>query len=226
MRITLFPLLISLIFTVLFSCKPAQDKSDTKPTQTTKETASVKETKATEVKLSVEEMSKLNTFFSNFSEVNLKPFTEGKITDEELISFGILHIIRNNKNMIEKSDAVTSRIKEENVTTSIQKYFGKIPVNHKSTGEFILKNGYYIFPLADGEAFTFSQVERLTDIGSDKYVAYINVYTAGSGWTGNTNGTMTEWKSNGNEVPELTGKFKATFEKKNTGNVLIDYVKQ
>ena len=85
-------------------------------------------------------------------------------------------------------------------------------------------------PNADGEAYTFSQVERLTDIGGDKYIAYINVYTASSGWTGNQHGSPKSWGS-GEDKPELSGKYKATFKKTNGSNgenvnTLIDYIKQ
>ena len=49
-----------------------------------------------EIKLNQVEWKKMNTFFSNFSEVFLKPFKKGQITNKELIRFGIFHNIFNN----------------------------------------------------------------------------------------------------------------------------------
>ncbi len=228
--------MLILLLSVLYACKSNTDKPETKETQTTnttnttnttKESTSAKETTANDVKLNSEEMKKLNIFFSNFSEVNLKPFTEGKIADDDLINFGVLHLYKNNLGMFEKVDAGNFKIKEDKVSASVQKYFSKNIGSHKSTSEFKYKNGFYFIEIADGEAYTFSQVESLTDIGNDRYVAYVNVYTAGSGWTGDAHGSMKEWKSNGEEeVPVLTEKYKATFEKKNSGNVLVEYGKR
>jgi len=227
---------MTLLMFAAFACKSNTDKQETKDNQkpsietqktnTSSENASQKETSGTIVKLSAGEQKKLNVFFSNFSEVGMEPFTKDKVTDEALINFGVLHVNKNNKSMLEKADAMNSKIKEDKVSESVQKYFGVIITSHKSTKQFKYKNGYYFIPQADGEAYTFSQVERLTDIGGDLYTAYVNVYTAGSGWTGDSNGSKKDWEKDGSEMPVLTGKYKAVFGKKNTGNVLVEYVKQ
>jgi hypothetical protein len=226
-----FPLFVLLIAVslIMSACRSNTDKPVTKAadtTKTTKESNSAKEITANEVNLNAEEKKRLNVFFSNFSEVGLPSFTSGKASEDDLINFGVLHLYKNNNDSFEKEDAVNAKIKVDKVSASVQKYFGKGISTNKSTSQFKFKNGYYFILLADGDAYTFSQVERLTDNGGDRYTAYVNVYTAGSGWAGNAHGSLKEWQANGDEVPELTGKFKAVFEKKNTENVLIEYVKQ
>jgi hypothetical protein len=223
---------LTLLMFAAFACK--SNKQETKETQkpsnetqtTSKESASQKESAGTVVKLSADEQKKLNVFFSNFSEVGMEPFAKGKLTDEALINFGVLHLYKNNKSLFEKTDGVNSKIKDDKISESVQKYFGINISAHKSTGQFKYKNGYYFIPLADGEAYTFSQVDSLTDIGGDFYTANVKVYTAGSGWTGDANGSKKDWEKDGSEMPVLTGKYKAIFEKKNTGNVLVEYLKQ
>jgi hypothetical protein len=229
-------IVITLIMFASFACKSNTDKQESKETQkssnetqttnTSKESTSKKDTTVTNVKLSADEQKKLNVFFSNFSEVGMEPFAKGKVTDEALINFGVLHLYKNNKSMLEKADAANAKINEDKVSESAQKYFGVNIASHKSTKQFKYKNGYYFIPLADGEAYTFSQVQSLTDMGGDLYTAYVNVYTASSGWTGDANGSKKDWEKDGSEMPVLTGKYKAVFEKKNTGNVLVEYVKQ
>ncbi len=232
-----FAVLISLISFVFFSCKSETEKTvgEKKENITTnnapKENTSSKDKVDTkEVKLTSEEQKKMNIFFSNFSEVGLMPFESGKIADEELINFGVLHNYKNNLSKFEKVDNLNSKIKEEHISASIKKYFGRNFSGHKSTGEFKYKNGYYFIPQADGEAFTFSQVDKMNDIGGDKFTAYVNVYSAGSGWSGDVHASPKKWGT-GEGNPELTGKFKATVLKTNGPNgesvyTLIDYIKQ
>ncbi|MGV8019186.1 MAG: hypothetical protein AB2L26_13535 [Ignavibacteria bacterium] len=211
--------LICIASLVLFSCKsesekPAGEKKENVTTNTPpkENTATLNNETPKEVKLTTEEQKKLNIFFSNFSEVGLKPFSSGSAADEELINFGVLHNYKNNLSKFEKVDNLNSKIKEEHVSASIKKYFGINFSGHKSTGDFKYKNGYYYVSIADGEAFTFSQVEKLNDMGGDKYSAYVNVYTAGSGWTGDVHASPKKW-GGGGEEPVLTGSFKATISK-------------
>jgi len=231
-----FPVLavLTLMMFAAFACKSNSEKqentrkssNESLTTNTSKENATQKESSGTDVKLSAAEQKKLNVFFSNFSEVGMAPFARGKVSDETLINFGVLHLYKNSNSLFEKTDAANAKIKEDKVSGAAQKYFGLNITSHKSTDRFKYKNGYYFIPLADGEAYTFSQVERITDIGGDLYTAYVNVYNAGSGWTGDVNGSRKDWEKDGGEIPELTGKYKAVFEKKNDVNILLEYLKQ
>jgi len=231
----LFILLISFLF---FSCKSDSGKSGTKENvkteKTSKDSVQVKKETVPEgkdVKLTSEEQKKLNTFFSNFSEVNLKPFKRGEISNDELINFGVYHNYKNNPKYFEKSGEGNVRLKEGYVVNSVQKYFGLTLGEQKSTPDIKYKSGYYYIPEADGEAFTFSQVEKVIDIGYDQFIAYVNVYTASSGWTGNVHSNPNEWNADGEGKPELSGKYKASYSKGvnpngETAYTLVDYIKQ
>jgi hypothetical protein len=210
-----------------------KDSITTKDNITSKDStkSKVQESTSKEVKLQSAELKKLNTFFSNFSEVFLKPFSKESITDKELIYFGVMHNERNNYKLFEKASDYKIRIKESNVNGSALKYFGREIKKHQSIEGIEYKNGYYYIPEADGEAYSFSQVQQLFDNGNDYYTVYLNIYTASSGWTGDDNGTSADWKKRGEEIPELTGKMKATILKKNGPKGedlynLIDYVKE
>ncbi|MDD5361065.1 MAG: hypothetical protein PHN88_02965 [Ignavibacteria bacterium] len=238
MKKPLFPVLFlsGLLIFFLYSCKsekPETNKNENSTAQTNKDiTASKEEIKTHgDIKLSDEEQKKLNVFFSNFSEVNLESFTSENIKDETLIDFGILHIYKNSRNKFEKIDNSNSKIKSDFVNEAVFQYFGKNIKSHKSTGTFKFKNGYYYLPVADGEAFIFSQVARMTDLGKDFFSAEVNVYSTGSGWTGNVHSNPKDWGKNGEEAPALSGKFRAKIQRDtdSSGNVryiLIDYIKQ
>lgn len=66
-------------------------------------------------------------------------------------------------------------------------------------------------------------------INDDYYVAYVNVYSASSGFTGNPHGTDEEWQK-GDEIPELDCQIRAIIKRIKEGNrsrfILIDYLKQ
>jgi len=234
-----YALLMSFIMLIAGSCnkesgKPESNQDNKTTTTSNKDSIETKKENTAAgkiVTLSADEQKKLNTFFSNFSEAYLEPFTSGNITDDELIKFGILHNYNNNFRLFEKAGENELKIKDALISKSIEKYFGKTFSAHKSTKDYKYKNGYYFIPNADGEAYTFSQVTSLSDIGGDRYIAYINVYTASSGWTGNEHDNPKNWGADGGEKPELTSKLKATFTKTNGSNgesiyKLIDYIKQ
>ena len=229
-------LLLSAVMLFVYSCNKETDKKETKQEQKTSEAKDTVQTKkentagGKEVTLSAAEQKKLNVFFSNFSEAFLTSFVAGNIKDEELIRFGVLHNFINNKKQFQKSGEYVM-VTFDAVSKSIEKYFGKTFKAHKPTNDFKYKGGYYFVQDGDGEAITFSQVGSVNDIGGDKYVAMVNVYTASSGWSGDEHGSPKTWGADGEEAPELTGKFKATFIKKNGAKGeavynLIDYIKQ
>ncbi len=234
-----FALLMSLVMLITCSCNKDASKPESnqdKKTTTTSNIDSVDTQKekiagGKIVTLSPDEQKKLNTFFSNFSEAYLEPFSSGNITDDELIKFGILHNYHNNFKLFEKAGENELKIKDAFVTKSIEKYFDKTFSAHKSTKDYKYKKGYYFIPNADGEAYTFSQVTSVSDLGSNRYVASVNVYTAISGWTGNQHDNPKNWGADGEEKPELYSKFKAIFSKANGTNgesiyKLINYIKQ
>jgi hypothetical protein len=234
-----YAVLIFIIFQFLFfSCKPDNNKSGTNEKLKSEEIFNEsiqgkKETvpEAKEVKLSPNEQKKLNVFFSNFSEVGLKTFKKGEITTEELINFGVYHNYRNNHKLFDSLGEGKLRLRDEYVVKSVQKFFGITLKEHKQFQDIRYKPGYYYIFESDGEAFTFSQVEKVIDIGKNQFIAYVNVYTANSGWTGDEQANSKEWEKDGDGKPEFSGKYKATYNKNvnSDGEVsytLIEYIKK
>lgn len=181
---------------------------------------------STVVNLNIEDKKALNIFFSNFSETDLKSFTQDKgAGDEEMIRFGVLHNYINKFSKFEKLDEYNVKIKKEFVDETSKKYFGKTILNHKAIEGIKFSKGFYSIPLADGEAYTFSQIDQLFDIGEQKYKAEVTVYTASSGWTGDSHADPATY---GKEVdgPKAAYKVKAVILKNDKGEyTLLEYVR-
>lgn len=80
-------------------------------------------------------------------------------------------------------------------------------------------------PLADGEAYTFSQITRLLGVGQGLLQAEGVIYLAGSGSTPDPHGAPAAWKKAGEEVEQI-GKFSALIKKEKTGKehyILLEY---
>ncbi|HPS86856.1 MAG TPA: hypothetical protein PLY36_08935 [Spirochaetota bacterium] len=187
-----------------------------------------------EVKLNPAEKKQLNTFFSNFSEVFVKPFKKDAISDTELIEFSVSHNYRNNEKLFVKGgEEYQVKIKASYIDNSAVKFFGRnIKKNQSIAGSGIeYRDGWYFTTDASGEEYYFSQIVSLSDDGNNMYTAIVNVYAAGSGWTGNVHGDAKEWKKTSPEdVPEISEVIKATLRKvteKGKGRyILIDYLKE
>jgi len=184
-----------------------------------------------EVKLKPAEKKLLNTFFSNFSEVFVEPFEKDEISDSALIQFAVSHNYRNNyKFFVKGGEEYQVKIKASYLDESVNKFFGRKIVKHHPVGEIDYRDGWYYTTDASGEEFSFSQIATLVDNGSSMYTATVNVYSAGSGWTGNVNGTDAEWKkASPDDFPQLSEVMTATLqkitEKGKSRYILIDYLK-
>ncbi|MBC9786681.1 hypothetical protein H1S01_19760 [Heliobacterium chlorum] len=166
------------------------------------------------VEMDANTKKKLNTFFSNFSEAYVQPFDMGKIDNENLIRFGLSHIILNNEKLIEKKgNDHYWYINADYVNNATLYYFGEQPTKHISIENFIYDNGYYKFRPASGGAYVFSQIDKLFDLGNGTYEAVVNVYMASSGFSGDPHGTIEQWKASGEEIPELDKKINAVIKK-------------
>ncbi|MDR3563453.1 MAG: hypothetical protein P4N59_18735 [Negativicutes bacterium] len=175
------------------------------------------------VNLTPASRKELNTFFSNFAEVGLKPFADHQLPQSSLIDFGIMHIVLNNRQVIHNG-----KLPSAEVDNACVKYFGFKPKAHQSTQSFQYANGVYTVPAASGESIRFAQIESLTDKGNGSFAAVVNVFVASSGFTGNPHGTAADWKASG-EVPKLVEKINATITKTNDGTnrwLLNEYVKR
>lgn len=182
-----------------------------------------------EIQLNQGEWKKLNTFFSNFSEVFLKPFEKGQISNNELVRFGIIHNFWNNYKLFQRYNSNDLKLDKKYVEASVEKYFGIKSITHESSGDATYKDGYYIIPNGAGEVYSFSQVTKFIDIGNGYYVAYLNIYYAGSGFTGDPHGNLKTWQKDG-DIPELGEKMKATIQKVASNGqaryILIDYLEE
>ena len=183
-----------------------------------------------EIKMDANMKKQLDTFFSNFSEAYVEPFDQGKIEDDNLIRFGVLHVILNNAKLIEtKGDNNYGYIKAENIDGATLYFFGVKPQNHTSIDGYTYENGYYKFPKASGEVYTFSQIDKLSDLGNGTCQAEVSIYTASSGFTGDSHGTLEQWKAGGEDTPQLNKKISAAIQKiKDNGNeryILLEYKK-
>ena len=185
-----------------------------------------------EIRLNASEIKKLNTFLSNFSEVFMEPFSKDTLTDKAMIAFAVAHNYRNREKLFEKlKGSAKARLKENHVSETTQKYFGRKIAKHQSAGDYEYKGGYYYLHEASGETLQFSQATRLLEIGNNSYAVDVNVYFASSGWVGSIHETPASWKKSGEETPELSHKIKAIIAK-NTGKdgkssyILIEYLKQ
>lgn len=178
------------------------------------------------VNLTVDEKKSLNVFFSNFSEMNLNSFTQANgITNDELIRFGVMYNYKNNFKRFVKVGENDAKIKKEFVDESAMAYFGKKVTTHKSISEISYSAGFYTIALADGESYTFSQINQLEDLGDQKYSAEVTEFNASSGWTGDSHANPSTYEKDP-EGPRVASKIKAVIAKDAKGKyTLLEYVK-
>jgi hypothetical protein len=175
-------------------------------------------TAQSEIKLKAGEKKQLDTFFSNFSEANLKSFEQNSLPPEALLDFALNHIYKNAFKSLKRSkDGAAAIIPAVLVDQTTEKYFGqKLPKHEKAE---------YLVPLADGEAYTFSQISRLLGAGQGLFQAEGVIYLTGSGGTPDPHGNPAAWKKAGEEVEQI-GKFSALIKKEKTGKeryLLLEY---
>ena len=220
-------LVLAIASAVLFFGKKAEDNLEPAIRQVVAERPH--EAEGREIRPSKEEWKKLNVFFSNFSEVFLDSFSEGEVTNDELIRYGISHNYHNNPNLIEKVSSTSGRLAARYVEASVKKYFGIAQVMHHSIEWHDYKDGYYSIAYASGEAYCFSQVTKLIDVGEGDYDAYANVYVASSGFIGDPHGTESLWKESEEDPPDLgyriRGVIRKVHEDGKSRYVLLEYLR-
>ena len=129
-----------------------------------------------EIKLSAGEKKQLDTFFSNFSEANLKSFKQNSLSQEALLNFALDHIYKNDyKSLKHSKDGNSAIIPAALVDQVTEKYFGQKLKKHEKAE--------YPVPEASGEAYIFSQITRLLGAGQDLFQAEGVIYMTGSGGT-------------------------------------------
>jgi hypothetical protein len=168
------------------------------------------------MKLEPAQQKNLNVFFSNFSEAQVASFSQGALTDQTIVDFALRHLYLNKfKSLKPSKDGLSVTATTEQVDTAAIKYFGQKPAQHKEKT--------YSIPLADGEAFFFSQLDTLEDIGSDTFKASGTIYSTGSGGTPDVHATPADWEKAGEEV-SVAGKFSALIKAQDERHILVEYL--
>jgi hypothetical protein len=169
-----------------------------------------------EEKLEPAQKRNLNTFFSNFSEANVQSFKKNTLSDDVLLNFGLMHNYINNFKSLKKSkDGQSAIIPAAFIDKATIKYFG-IKTSKRL-------EEYYTVPLASGEAYTFSQISRLVNMGDNLFQAEGVIYSTSSGGTPNPHGTPEEWKKKGEDVARI-GAFSAIIKAESERYILLEYI--
>lgn len=164
--------------------------------------------------LTVTERDKLDTFFSNFSEVGLPEFANGSLSLDAILNFGVEHVLLNTPHReLTNLDARSWGIPVERVRAVVDKYFGYklADTDLRATTRHPLSNsGYYILPKADGEGAVFSQLVTFTALGEGRYEATVNVYRASPTFTGDVHADPSVWlKGDRQDMPHLVAAYRA-----------------
>jgi len=185
-----------------------------------------------EVRLSVTEQRKLNTFFSNFSEARVEPFKRGGPSNKALIRFCLWHHGLNATGRIEMNkDYSKWRLAARHVDETALKFFGRRVAHHEAPdAQFPYRSGYYYNMLfGEGDPVPFSQLGKLYAVGGNEYRAEVNVFEPPSGaWDGDVHAAPSSWLDwEGMGPPKRTARLRATIRKimsgSNTRYILLEY---
>ena len=140
-----------------------------------------------------EEKKKLDVFFSNFAEANMKSFDRDSLTDDAMLYFATWHCVFNADASLKRihggSDIVIPAAVIDRIT---EKYFGRTIQQHK-------KNSY-VESLATGEAYVFAQVDELQKRDDGTWLAKGTEYYTGAGAAIDPHATAKAWKKAGVDV--------------------------
>lgn len=165
--------------------------------------------------LAAGETKSLDTFFSNFSEANVESFTRDSLTDQAMLHFALRHHYINNFKSLKRSpDGSSVVVPASMIDQATIKYFDRKIAKHAKQA--------YTVPLADGEAYVFSQIRHMVDLGNVMYRADGVIFSASSGSTLDPHGTPAEWKKKGEEV-DTVGRFTAIVKPLGERWVLVEY---
>lgn len=128
--------------------------------------------------MNIEFRDRLDTYFSNFTEVLLEPFSYDCISNSELIRFGIGHNLRNRRDTRQNYDLSHWAMAVEDVDDAVYKYFGK-HIEAVSTNEYQLIDDEFLIPKATGEGVRFAQVTSFDANEDGTYTAVITEFLSG-----------------------------------------------
>lgn len=171
-------------------------------------------TAQTQIKLDRVRKKKLDTFFSNFSESAMESFKQHSLSRKALLDFALDHIYKNDYRSIRHAGN-NAYIPAALVDKVTEKYFGEKLKKHQESE--------YQVPEASGEAYVFSQISGLAEVGKNLFRATGVIYSVDSGSTLDPHATPATWKKAGEDV-EQTGKFSALVKKEPSGRyILLEY---
>jgi len=127
--------------------------------------------------MQVDERNALDTFFSNFSEAGVEPFTFNNVSNDMLIQFGVQHD-KLNRSPHKSYDDQYWYVEADKVDADAYKYFGRHIVRG-STHKYPLVEGKFLYPKASGEAIFFSQIKQLIANEDGTYTAFVTEFMAG-----------------------------------------------
>ncbi|GAB7078796.1 hypothetical protein [Megalodesulfovibrio paquesii] len=169
----------------------------------------------TPVAMTPAQQRQLNTFFSNFSEAAVPSFAEGTLPPQARLDFALQHAYINKfKSLKKSSDGQSVLVPADMVDTILIKYLGAPLPSHAQKA--------YPVPLADGEAYVFSQIRTLTDLGQDIFRAEGFIYYTGPGGDIDPHGTPEQWRKAGEDVTPGAS-FTARIQARDERYVLLDY---
>lgn len=183
-----------------------------------------------EVVIDTKIQENLDTFFTYFSEANIKDFNENELTEEEMINFSIYY---NFIHAFDKFTVIKERccalIESKYVKESESYFFGKQALKHGSTGKYeLLDNKYKVFLANKGELI-ISKTDKLYDLGNEEYLAELSVYNV-NGFEEDLKSIFEELKKGDSKFIKLKGKKTAKIKKINdNGNerfILLSYETQ
>ena len=170
------------------------------------------------VSLDAGERKRLDTFFSNFAEVNLPDFVKNGLGDQAMLDFALWHCVMNApKSFKTTKDGNAIVIPSEAVDKVTQRYFGQVVPRHAKAS--------YTADLATGDAFVFAQVKTLSRLDDGTYLATGTIYATGSGGTPDPHGTPAAWAKAGENV-RAQGTFSGRVQKvagEKERYILIEY---
>lgn len=201
----------------------APTSNQTNTSTNTQATAS----KGTEVTLTSELKTQLNSFFTVIVKTRVPAFEKDKLNNDDLILFGVRYNFINNSQALEKyeKEKNMAKLPEKYVDSAVEKYFGlKLKTHDIFTEEIYYADGYYYLPYNLKIANTFAQVEKLVDEGNGIYSADVTTYSATPGSSVDPNASKKEWKQAG-QMPKVFMNMRARIKKVNIGYILVEYLR-
>jgi hypothetical protein len=166
----------------------------------------------------------LNVFFSNFAEVSMPPFRQGRLTDEAMIRFANRHAVLN-----EQAGQNNIVLTAERADALCLRYFGKKVARHRTVDGFWFKGKRYQYETeGDGEGPSFAQIDQLTRLSPYLYQALTTEYWISSGSQfEDFHAPPAAWRGHPDDLPHLSRRMRCLV-RKTTGRdsryVLVEYL--